>query len=74
VLKAFPDLKPGDMVLMKKETLAVINYRFGRVEEVLHGKDRRVRSASIKYKNPYGKSFRSTVKPIQKSNLIVSAQ
>jgi hypothetical protein len=49
VLKAFPDLKPGDMVLMKKETLAVINYRFERVQEVLLRYDRSVRSASIKY-------------------------
>jgi len=70
--KEFPDLQVGDVVLMKEETLAAKDYRLGRVQEVFQGEDGRVRSASIEYKNPNEKVFRSTVRPIQKLILIVS--
>jgi hypothetical protein len=59
---------------MKEETLAAKDYRLGMVREVFQGEDGRVRSASIEYKNPNEKVFRSTVRPIQKLILIVSDQ
>ena len=72
--KEFPDLEPEDVVLMKEETLAAKDYRLRVIKEVFPGEDGHVRSASIEYKNPNEKVFRSTVRPIQKLILIVSSQ
>ena len=60
-----------DLVLIKNENAAGVEYQRGRVEATFPGKDGHVRSAEIEYKNPSEKVFRTTVRPIQKLVVIV---
>jgi hypothetical protein len=69
--KEQPDLKVGDVVLMKEESVAARSYRLGRVVETFPGQDGHVRRAIITYKNPGEAVFRRTERPIHKLVLIV---
>ena len=72
--KEFPDLKEGDVVLMKDESLVAKDYRLGRVKTVYPGDDGHVRRADIEYRNPNEKDFRVTQRPIQKLIIVVPVQ
>jgi hypothetical protein len=69
--KEHPDLKEGDVVLMKEESMVSNDYRLGRVVEVFKGKDGHVRRDIITYKNPNEVAFRTTERPIHKLILVV---
>jgi Family of unknown function (DUF5641) len=71
--KEHPDLKEGDMVLMKEESMASCDYRLGRVVEVFKEEDGHVRRAMVTYKNPNEAFFRTTQRPIHKLILVVLA-
>jgi hypothetical protein len=69
--KSHRDMKVDDLVLIKNENAAGVEYQRGRVKATFPGEDGHVRSAEIEYKNPSEKVFRTTVRPIQKLVVIV---
>jgi hypothetical protein len=71
--KQHRDAQVGDVVLVKKETAAGVEYQRGRVMEAIPSEDGHVRSVQVKYKNPGEKVFRRTLHPIQKIVVIVPA-
>ena len=64
--KTHRDLMEGDLVLIKNENAAGVDYQRGRVKQTFKGKDGHVRSAEVEYKNASEKVFRTTTRPIQK--------
>ena len=72
--KEYPDLKVGDVVLMKEESVVSCNYRLGRVVEVFVGEDGHVRRAVVTYKNPGEAVFRRSERPIHKLILVVPSE
>ncbi len=69
--KQHRDMQVDDVVLVKNETAAGVEYQRGRVMEAIPGKDGHVRSVQVEYKNPGEKVFRRTLRPIQKIVVIV---
>jgi hypothetical protein len=69
--KQHRDAQVGDVVLVKKETAAGVEYQRGRVMEAIPGDYGHVRSVQVKYKNPGEKVFRRMLHPIQKIVVIV---
>jgi hypothetical protein len=72
--KEHEDIKVGDVVLLKNESVATCSYKLGRVVKVFPGEDGHVRRAIIAYKNPGESTFRETERPIQKLVLIVPVE
>jgi hypothetical protein len=71
--KQHRDAQVGDVVLVKNETAAGVEYQRGRVVEAIPSEDGHVRSVQVEYKNPGEKVFRHTLRPIQKIVVIVPA-
>jgi hypothetical protein len=67
------DAQVGDVVLVKNETAAGVEFQRGRVVEAVHGEDGHMRSIQVEYKNLGEKVFRHTLRPIQKIVVIVPA-
>ena len=61
----------GDLVLIKNENAAGVDYQRGRVKQTFMGEDGHVRSAEVEYKNVSEKVFRTTTRPIQKLVVLV---
>jgi hypothetical protein len=67
------DAQVGDVVLVKNETAAGVEFQRGRVVESFRGEDGHMRSVQVEYKNPSEKVFRHTLRPIHKIVVIVPA-
>jgi hypothetical protein len=65
------DLKVGDVVLRKNETVAGQTYKYAKVIKVHISTDGKVRAADIEYKLPGESVFRTTTRPIHKLVLVV---
>ena len=65
------DVMEGDLVLIKNENAAGVDYQRGRAKQVFKGEDGHVRSAEVEYKNVSEKVFRTTTRPIQKLVVLV---
>jgi hypothetical protein len=68
------DLKVGDIVLRKNETLAGQTYKYARVTKVHVSTDGRVRAADIEYKLPGEAVFRTTMLPIHKLVMVLPVE
>ncbi len=69
--KTHRDIQVDDLVLMKNENAAGVEYQRGRIKAVFPGEDGHVRSAEVEYKNPSEKVYRTTTRPIQKLVVLV---
>jgi len=69
--KTHRDLMEGDLVLIKNESAAGVDYQRGRVKQTFKGEDGHVRSAEVEYRNVSEKVFRTTTRPIQKLVVLV---
>jgi len=58
--KSHRDMVEGDLVLIKNENAAGVDYQRGRAKRVFKGEDGHVRSAEVEYKNVSEKVFRTT--------------
>ena len=64
----------GDVCLIKYTNMKRGTYRLGRVTSVRMGKDNKVRTVSLQYKNPKENVFREVERPIQGIAVIVPVE
>jgi hypothetical protein len=65
----------GDVVLLKDETAVGSTYKLARVIEIIRDeRDGKVRKVTVAYKNFSEKTFRTSMRPIQKVVLVVPAE
>jgi len=69
--KTHRDMMVGDLVMIKNENAAGVDYQRGRVRQTFMGEDGHVRSAEVEYRNASEKVFRTTTRPIQKLVVLV---
>jgi hypothetical protein len=61
----------GDVVLIKNETAAGVEFQRGKVMEAIRSKDGHIKLVEVEYKNPFEKVFRRMLRLIQKVVVIV---
>lgn len=65
------NVRPGDVVLLKDASLLSKKFKMGIVSECKEGKDGRVRSIKVKYKNEDKKSFTEVERSIHNVVVVV---
>jgi hypothetical protein len=65
------DVKEGDVVLLKDETIVGGKFRLARINQVKTGGDGHVRTVEATYKNPGEEVFRTSWRPIHKIVVLV---
>ena len=68
------NVRVGDVCLIKYTNMKRGTYRLGQVKSVRMGKDNKVRTVTLKYKNPNEKVFREVERPIQGIAVIVPVE
>jgi hypothetical protein len=68
------DLRIGDIVLMKNESMAAKAYKIARVAQVYRGADTRVRHVDLMYKNASESKFRKTERSVRGLVLILPVE
>ena len=68
------DVRVGDVCLIKYTNMKRGTYRLGQVKDVRAGKDSKVRTVTLKYKNPNEKVFREVERPVQGIAVIVPVE
>ncbi len=71
--KQHQDVQVDDVVLVKNETAAGVEYQRGRVVEAIPGEDGHVRSVQVEYENSGERVLRRTLRLIQNLVVIVPA-
>ena len=70
----FRNVSVGDVCLIKYGNMKRGTYRLGRVKTARMGKDNKVRTVTLQYKNPNEKVFREVERPIQGIAVIVPVE